>query len=68
VQGGGSFPRAVWIARTIVELGAAVNRVRSNHVNASKCDPADPHVASITPLGATFCGANCVRRSIWTIS
>ena len=26
VQGGGSFPRAVWMARTIVEVGAEVNR------------------------------------------
>jgi len=25
VQGGGSFPRAVWMARTIVEAGAPVN-------------------------------------------
>ena len=31
VQGGGSFPRAVWMARTIVEVGAAVN-LRKAHL------------------------------------
>jgi hypothetical protein len=27
-RGGGSYPRAVWMARTIVEAGAAVNSPR----------------------------------------
>jgi len=46
VQGGGSFPRAVWMARTIVEAGSPVNSRYHRRLQGS------PHLLHCTTLPA----------------